>query len=72
MNNIISKLKKIGIIILITLIYSVSFSNAEIYKEIKVEGNERLAVETVIMFSGLKVGQDLTNDDLNNSIKNLH
>ncbi len=72
MNNIISKLKKIGIIILITLIYSVSFSNAEIYKEIKVEGNERLAVETVIMFSGLKVGQDITNDDLNNSIKNLY
>ena len=45
---------------------------AEVYNEIIVDGNDRLSVETIIMFSGIKTGNDLTDDDLNNSIKNLY
>ena len=51
---------------------SFSLSKAEVYKEIIVEGNERLSVETVIMFSGLNLSDDLTINDLNSSIKKLY
>ena len=36
------------ILFIITLLLSFSVSKAEIYKEIKVEGNERLSVETFL------------------------
>ena len=58
--------------VLIFLCFNFTISNAEIYDEIKVNGNDRLSIETIIMFSGLKIGIDLNNEDLNNSIKNLY
>ncbi len=60
------------ILLIVTLLLSFSVSKAEIYNEIKVEGNERLSVETVIMFSGLNLSDDLTINDLNSSIKKLY
>ena len=57
---------------IVLLSFTFSVSKAEIYKEIKVEGNERLSVETVIMFSGLNLSDDLTINDLNLSIKKLY
>ena len=71
----IQNLKKlIKPITLFTILSSLYFSvsKAEIYKEIKVEGNERLSVETIIMFSGLNISEDLTINDLNLSIKKLY
>ena len=65
------KIQKIYLIVFIYFFNFISFCNAEIYKEIIVTGNKRLNAETVIMFSGLKAGIDLTTDDLNVSIKNL-
>ena len=47
-------------------------ANAKIYNEIRVSGNERLSVETIIMFSGLKTGEEIRNKELNLSIKNLY
>lgn len=52
------------------LIYN--FSYAENFSEIKIIGNERISSETVIMFSGLQLGNDLNENDLNNSIKALY
>ena len=49
-----------------------ALANAKIYEEISVSGNERLSVETIIMFSGLKIGKDISNKDLNLSIKKLY
>ena len=72
MIKIIKKLIRSTTLITITFLFSFSVSNAEIYKEIKVEGNERLSVETVIMFSGLNLSDDLTINDLNLSIKKLY
>ena len=46
--------------------------NAEIYNDIKVKGNKRLSIETVLMFSGLKTEVNLENDDLNQAIKKLY
>ncbi len=59
-------------LIIITLLLSYSVSNADIYEEIKVEGNDRLSVETIIMFSGLNLSDDITISDLNLSIKKLY
>ena len=68
----LKKLLNLVNIILITLFLSFSTLTAEIYKEIKVEGNERLSVETIIMFSGLNLSYDVTVNDLNTSIKKLY
>ncbi len=65
-------LKKIKLIILIYFIASFTSLNAKIYKEIKVKGNERLSVETILMFSGLNIQKDIDENELNISIKNLY
>ncbi|MFL2902699.1 MAG: outer membrane protein assembly factor BamA, partial [Candidatus Pelagibacter sp.] len=72
MIKIIKKLIKLTSLIIITLLFSFSASNSEVYEEIEVQGNERLSVETVIMFSGLNLSDDLTINDLNSSIKKLY
>ena len=71
-NIVFKSVKKITFYILFILFFSISLSKAEIYDEIIVEGNERLSIETVIMFSGLKVGEDINTGDLNNAIKKLY
>ena len=45
---------------------------AEILKEIKVSGNDRLSVATIINFSELDLGENISENDLNNSIKKLY
>ena len=49
------KYKKINLIIFLYLSFNFSLTNAQIYDEIKVIGNERLSVETILMFSGLNI-----------------
>ena len=67
-----TKFKIKRFIVFIYLLFAFEIVNAEIYDEIRVNGNERLSVETIIMFSGLTIGQDITNKELNISIKNLY
>jgi len=45
---------------------------AEILKEIKVSGNDRLSAATIINFSELDLGQNISENDLNNSVKKLY
>ena len=45
---------------------------ADIIKKISINGNDRLQKDTVILFSGLKINDDVNNDDLNLSIKSLY
>ena len=52
------------------LITNISFS--EVIKSIEINGNDRIADETVIMFSSLKIGDDVNQDILNNSLKELY
>ena len=72
MTNIIIKSKNFFLILLFSFLSISNYLSAEIYEEIKVEGSNRLSVETVIMFSGLKLGVDLNQNDLNSSIKKLY
>ena len=55
--------------LLILPFYSV---NAEIINEITVKGNKRVNVDTVILFSNLKIGDDVNEFILNESIKKLY
>ncbi len=73
MNNLIKKVTNNLIKILITyLLICFSSLKAEIYDEIKVVGNKRLSVETILMFSGIETGKNLNKNDLNKAIKKLY
>ena len=69
-----NKLKIININIIIFLlnffIYQSAFS--EIIKNFEIKGNFRVSNETVIMFSNLKIGDNVTKNDLNEALKNLY
>ncbi len=72
MTKLIIKLRRINFMVFVILLLSILETNAKIYEEIKVTGNERLSVETIIMFSGLKLGEDIDNKEINLSIKKLY
>ena len=50
----------------------ITFVNAEIIKSILISGNERITDETIIVFSDVNIGEDLTINDLNDIIKSLY
>ena len=54
------------------LFINFSFVNAEIIKSISVAGNERISKNTIIVFSGINIGDDLKFNDLNNITNNLY
>jgi len=60
------------ILFLSFFLVKITFANAEIINSISVTGNDRITDKTVIIFSNVNVGDDLTNDDLNQIIQNLY
>ena len=63
--------KLILLIIFFTLVFS-SFLRAEIIKKINVEGNQRISLETIKMFSGVSINDNLSQNDLNEILKKLY
>jgi len=57
--------------ILIALL-NISIVFAEIVNDIKVKGNNRVSSETIIIFSDIKKGDDITDKILNESLKELY
>ena len=45
---------------------------SEIVKKIEIYGNERIPIETINMLSGVKINDDINENDLNNLLKNLY
>ena len=72
MAKIIFKLKKLIFIIFLSLLINTTPAFTKIYKNLKIIGNERLSVETIIMFSELSIKNDISKYDLNKSIKKLY
>ena len=74
--SILEKQKKNFISCIIFFILFLSsipnISNAEIIKKIEISGNDRISKETVILFSELKLNEDIDTTDLNNAIKKLY
>ena len=60
----------IKLLLLIFFINSISF--AEILKEFKVEGNKRISSKTIILFSKVKINDDINESNLNEIIKELY
>ena len=70
------KNKNLLLIIISILIFSqlLFFKNsyAERIENFIIEGNERVSKETIIMFSNLKIGDDINDNILNNALKELY
>ena len=60
----------IKITLLIFFINTISF--AEAIKEFKITGNKRISDSTIILFSKVKINDDINKDDLNEIIKELY
>ena len=67
-NNIVKFISTIFLLFLLTT--RLAFS--EIVKKIEIDGNERIPVETINMLSGVKVNDDINENDINNLLKNLY
>ena len=61
-----------SLLVTIFIILSTKFSISEIVKKIEIIGNERIPNETVTMFSGIQIQDNITANDVNNVIKNLY
>ena len=64
--------KRLKIIYFFLIIINFNSAHSEILNEINIIGNERLAKETVLIFSELELGKDVNQIDLNLSIKKLY
>jgi len=47
-------------------------SNAEVVKEIEIQGNERISPETIIIYGDISKGKDYNSSDINDLIKKLY
>ena len=65
------KIYKIIVALIFSLTIFSSFSYSEIAKKIEVKGNDRISTETIILFSQVKVNDNISEIELNNIIKNL-
>ncbi len=48
------------------------YSLSDVIKDFNIEGNVRVADETIIMFSNLEIGEQITQKKLNNALKDLY
>ena len=53
-------------------IFTITSAFSEQLKSIEINGNDRLADETIILFSNLKIGDEIDKHTLNNTFKNLY
>ncbi len=63
---------KIFFFIFLCFFIKVNNVSAEIFSEITVEGNQRISSETVVMFSGLDISENIDLNQLNDSMKKLY
>ena len=63
--------KKIAVLLILKFLFTSSISLAEIVKKIEV-GNERISDETIKMFSKTSIGDDVSENDLNDILKDVY
>ena len=71
MKNKFTSKSKIFLIIFFYLILQINLK-AEIIKDFLINGNDRVADETIIIFSNLNVGDEVTQQNLNDTLKELY
>ena len=52
-------------------IFTIKISYSEIINKIEITGNERIADQTILMFSKIKIGSDLEKNEINNLLKSI-
>ena len=57
---------------ILLIFLSTTFAYSEIVNDIKVNGNDRVSKDTIILFSDIKKGDDIDKSILNKSLKNLY
>ena len=67
----IFKLKIIYLLVFFVTFFSSNYSYADKIKEFKIIGNERLAKETIVLFSELNIGDNIDQNIINLSFKKL-
>ncbi len=72
MKSNFSTFLKIIICTFLLFVSNVNLVHSEIIKKIDVSGNDRLAKETIVLFSQLEIGDDISSSDLNNAFKKLY
>ena len=60
------------LLLIIFQFFILSKTYSEIIEKFNIRGNERVSDETIIIFSKLKLGDDVTVNKLNDSFKNLY
>ena len=65
-------IKKIIIIVAAFILFVTNFAYADLVKDIKISGNDRISDETVILFGDIKKNSDLDNDNINEILKKLY
>ena len=65
-------INKTNILLIILYLLFTTPLRAEIVKEINVEGNQRVSSETIKMFTGVSINDDLSENDLNQTFKKLY
>ena len=55
----------------IFLFFLITHSFAEIVKDIKVSGNQRISKETIVVLGKINLGADYNEDELNNELTPL-
>ena len=60
---------------ILILIFSILFIplnvNSEIIKKFEIKGNDRVSNQTIVIFSNLKIGDDVNQNNLNNALKEI-
>ncbi len=64
--------KKYTIFIFLISIFFISKSKSEVVKEFQVKGNDRIPIETILMFTEFNIGENLNENEANNILKNLY
>ncbi len=62
--------KKILTTLILTLVFS--STNAEIVKEIIIEGNKRVSDETIKVYGDIEINKDLSENDINQILNNIY
>ena len=64
--------KKIVVLLILKFLFTSSVSFAETVKKIEIQGNERISSETIMMFSKTSIGDEVSENDLNNILKDVY
>ena len=67
-----NKILKNFIFITMSFFVFTCLSYAEVVKKITIKGNQRISIETIKVFSSIKVGDEISTDKLNEIVDNLY